>query len=177
MRTKGNDMALITSIRSRCSLCSRDKTIRAARNNPMKPKQMKFINEYLIDLNATQAAIRAGYSRKTAYSIGQENLKKPEIKQKIDSELGTLYDSQKNMLIVAAEAAIKALTDIVEHGRGSARVQAANSILDRAGHKSADKIPLNINSNIIASINTEDPRQALLDKFNRLDSQVDVSDG
>lgn len=45
----------------------------------MTPKQAAFIREYLIDLNATQAAIRAGYSEATAYSIGQENLNKPEI--------------------------------------------------------------------------------------------------
>lgn len=45
----------------------------------MTPKQKRFVAEYLIDLNATQAAIRAGYSKKTAYSIGDENLKKPEI--------------------------------------------------------------------------------------------------
>ena len=44
-------------------------------------KQKRFCDEYLIDLNATQAAIRAGYSPDTAYSIGQENLKKPEIKK------------------------------------------------------------------------------------------------
>lgn len=42
-------------------------------------KQRRFCEEYLIDLNATQAAIRAGYSEKTAYSIGDENLRKPEI--------------------------------------------------------------------------------------------------
>ena len=45
----------------------------------MTPKQRRFCDEYLIDLNATQAAIRAGYSEKTAGSIGSENLKKPEI--------------------------------------------------------------------------------------------------
>lgn len=43
------------------------------------PKQAKFVAEYLIDGNATQAAIRAGYSPKTAHVIGQENLKKPAI--------------------------------------------------------------------------------------------------
>lgn len=43
------------------------------------PKQEQFCQEYLIDLNATQAAIRAGYSKKTARSIGQENLTKPAI--------------------------------------------------------------------------------------------------
>jgi len=42
-------------------------------------KQELFIKEYLVDFNATQAAIRAGYSEKTSYSIGFENLKKPEI--------------------------------------------------------------------------------------------------
>ena len=45
----------------------------------MTKKQKRFVDEYLIDLNATQAAIRAGYSPDTAGSIGGENLKKPEI--------------------------------------------------------------------------------------------------
>lgn len=45
----------------------------------MTPKQQRFVEEYLIDLNATQAAIRAGYSADTAHSIGHENLSKPEI--------------------------------------------------------------------------------------------------
>lgn len=44
-------------------------------------KQKLFVFEYLIDRNATQAAIRAGYSKKTAYAIGIENLKKPEIQK------------------------------------------------------------------------------------------------
>ena len=46
-------------------------------------KQEMFCKEYLIDLNATQAAIRAGYSEKTAYSIGNENLNKPDITEYI----------------------------------------------------------------------------------------------
>ena len=52
--------------------------------NKVTKKQKQFCEEYLIDLNATQAAIRAGYSPETAYSIGQENLKKPEIRVHID---------------------------------------------------------------------------------------------
>ena len=47
----------------------------------MTEKQKRFCDEYLTDLNATQAAVRAGYSKKTAYSIGEENLRKPEIKE------------------------------------------------------------------------------------------------
>jgi phage terminase small subunit len=50
-------------------------------------KQKSFIAEYLKDHNATQAAIRAGYSVKTAGSIGGENLKKPEIKAIIDAKI------------------------------------------------------------------------------------------
>jgi phage terminase small subunit len=43
-------------------------------------KQQRFVEEYCVDLNATQAAIRAGYSPKTAYAIGSENLTKPEVR-------------------------------------------------------------------------------------------------
>lgn len=46
-------------------------------------KQARFVAEYLVDLNATEAAKRAGYSEKTAYAIGFENLKKPEIQETI----------------------------------------------------------------------------------------------
>lgn len=49
----------------------------------MTHKQIAFCNEYLIDLNATQAAIRAGYSQNTAAEIGHENLRKPHIEKYI----------------------------------------------------------------------------------------------
>lgn len=47
------------------------------------PKQQVFVNEYLIDLNATQAAIRAGYSAKTAYSQGERLLRNAEISKAV----------------------------------------------------------------------------------------------
>lgn len=53
----------------------------------MTKKQKRFIEEYLVDLNATQAAIRAGYSPDTAGSIGSENLKKPEIRARIEKAI------------------------------------------------------------------------------------------
>ena len=50
----------------------------------LTPKQDKFVQEYLIDLNATQAAIRAGYSEKTAYRASRnENLSKPEMSRSL----------------------------------------------------------------------------------------------
>lgn len=56
----------------------------------MTPKQAAFVSEYLIDKNATQAAIRAGYSAKTAAAIGDENLRKPEIKAAVRAGLKEL---------------------------------------------------------------------------------------
>ena len=53
-------------------------------NNKLTPKQEMFCYEYLIDLNATQAAIRAGYSEKTAYNSGYENMSKREIQKRIE---------------------------------------------------------------------------------------------
>ena len=53
----------------------------------MNCKQQLFISEYLVDFNATQAAIRAGYSAKTAYSIGNELLKKPDIQQALQQAI------------------------------------------------------------------------------------------
>ncbi len=50
-------------------------------------KQKRFVEEYLIDLNATQAAIRAGYSPNSARDIGSENLTKPHIRARIDEAL------------------------------------------------------------------------------------------
>lgn len=49
----------------------------------LTPKQMRFVDEYMVDFNATQAAIRAGYKAKTAHVIGAENLRKPKIAEEI----------------------------------------------------------------------------------------------
>lgn len=53
----------------------------------MTNKQKRFCEEYLIDLNATQAAIRAGYSPESAASIGSENMQKPDIRARIDKAM------------------------------------------------------------------------------------------
>jgi phage terminase small subunit len=53
----------------------------------LTPKQRIFVAEYMIDLNATQAAIRAGYSENTAQAIGAENLTKPLIQAALDKRM------------------------------------------------------------------------------------------
>ena len=87
-------------------------------------KQQRFIEEYLIDFNATQAAIRAGYSEKTAYSVGHENLSKPEIKSEIDR----LTAQMTEKAIVTKEMVLQGLLDEArmydEGASHSARVSA-----------------------------------------------------
>ena len=71
-------------------------------------KQEMFIREYLIDLNATQAAIRAGYSEKTARQIGTENLSKPSIQAEIDKQVKNRSES----VGLTAEEILKDIRDI-----------------------------------------------------------------
>lgn len=52
----------------------------------LNERQKKFVREYIKTNNATQSAISAGYSKKTAMAIGQENLTKPYIKEAIEKE-------------------------------------------------------------------------------------------
>lgn len=60
----------------------------------MNARQKKFCDEYLIDLNVTQAAIRAGYSPKTAYSQGQRMLKNVEVKNYINEQLERMHNEK-----------------------------------------------------------------------------------
>ena len=53
----------------------------------LTPKQARFVQEYLIDLNATQAAVRAGYSERTANRTGSENLSKPDIQAALQTAM------------------------------------------------------------------------------------------
>lgn len=57
----------------------------STKDSALSPKEARFVEEYLKDLNATQAAIRAGYSEKTAKSIGHELLTRPHVKTAIDA--------------------------------------------------------------------------------------------
>lgn len=75
----------------------------------MTPKQKRFCDEYLIDLNATQAAIRAGYSEKTARATGNENLTKPNIKAYIDQRMA----EKESELIADQDEVLKYLTSVM----------------------------------------------------------------
>lgn len=72
-------------------------------------KQQRFCDEYLIDLNATQAAIRARYSKKTAYRTGADNLKKPQIKEYIAGRMA----EKEAALIANQDEVLKYLTSVL----------------------------------------------------------------
>ena len=72
-------------------------------------KQKRFADEYIKSGNATQAAIKAGYSKKTARVIGQENLLKPAIKNYIDERMRAI----ENNRIMTAKEAVEFLTSVV----------------------------------------------------------------
>jgi len=69
----------------------------------MTPKQEMFVKEYLIDLNATKAARRAGYSKKTAEVIGHENLRKPQIQKEIQKAM----DKRSRRLEISADRVLQ----------------------------------------------------------------------
>lgn len=89
----------------------------------LTPKQERFVQEYLIDLNATQAAIRAGYSERTAGSIGDENLRKPEIAAAVQKAM----DERAKKTGITAEYVLTTIVDTIE------RCKQASPVLDRQG--------------------------------------------
>lgn len=77
--------------------------------NTLTPRQQKFCDEYLISGNATEAAIKAGYSRKTAKQTGSENLAKPDLRAYIDEQLAKIHSAK----IADAEEVMKYLTSVM----------------------------------------------------------------
>jgi phage terminase small subunit len=88
-------------------------------------KQEMFVKEYLIDLNATQAAIRSGYSPKTSGRIGDQNLKKLVIQEAIKKAM----DKRSEKTEITAEYVLEVIRDTVERCRQN------NPVLDRNGEQ------------------------------------------
>jgi phage terminase small subunit len=90
-----------TPQKTRCGLCK-------GRHPSCTGKQDRFVEEYLVDLNATQAAIRAGYSKRTAGCIGFEMLRKPQVACK----LGEAAKSRSKRTLINADEVLTALHGI-----------------------------------------------------------------
>ncbi|KAA9333390.1 terminase small subunit [Hymenobacter busanensis] len=94
-------------------------------------KQQRFVEEYCVDGNATQAAKRAGYSPSTAYSIGSENLKKPEIKAAIAERLASLALGPAEVTKMTSEIAQSRLNDymVIREVQGYEQVEQYVTVL------------------------------------------------
>lgn len=87
----------------------------------LNERQRRFVEEYLVDLNATQAALRAGYSQKTAYSQGQRLLKNAEIaaavKKRTDARIKRTDITADFVLTELMKIAAANLTDFITIGK------------------------------------------------------------
>lgn len=96
----------------------------------MNARQELFCEEYLKDMNATQAAIRAGYSEKTAYSQGQRLLKNVEIKNKLqeirekiqDENIATIKDIEEFLSLSMNGEMEEEVVSVVGEGEGYSKV-------------------------------------------------------
>lgn len=145
----------------------------------MTPKQHKFCDEYIKTGNATQSAINAGYSRKTAKQIGQQNLTKLDIKTYINWRMETIADNT----IATAEETLGILTKIVRGEHTEQVTTAEGEIIEKypdtnqvikASAEILKRYPLAKDININGNISTNNPFADLtVEELRMLASQGD----
>ena len=119
----------------------------------MTHRQELFIQEYLNSLNATQSAIRAGYSPKTAYSIGQRLLKNVEVLQAIN----TAMNERKNTLIATREQRQEFWTSVMLDTDTAMKDRLkASELLGKSEGDFTDKVQANISGMTLADLVMED---------------------
>lgn len=101
----------------------------------MTEKQRKFADEYLIDCNATRAAISAGYSEKTAYSQGQRLLKNVEVKTYVEEKMNEVSSDK----IATATEVMEYLTSVMRGKSESAVLALCGDGCQEVIYKSADE--------------------------------------
>ncbi len=117
----------------------------------LRPQMMLFVTEYLRNgNNATQAAIAAGYSEKTAASQGSRLLKSVEIQQYLNK---TEQNLNKDLRMMFAEDAVKAYNVMLEimqspNAMDKDRLVAARDLLDRAGYKPVDRVQADVQGEV-----------------------------
>jgi phage terminase small subunit len=119
----------------------------------LSTKQQLFVDEYCTDFNATQAAIRAGYSQKAARQIGADNMAKTYIKQAIDEKLK--IKSEKT--IITAELVLNGIKEIAfdKNTKSNDRLKAME-LLGKYLKLFTDKIETKIETNEPIKITFDD---------------------
>ncbi|WP_396425881.1 terminase small subunit [Lactococcus cremoris] len=141
--------------------------------NQDKIYKQKFCDEYIKTGNATQSAINAGYSKKTAKSIGAENLTKPDLKKYIDSKLKDI----SNNAIATAEETLGILTKIVRGEHTEQVITAEGDVIDkhpdtnqviRASSEILKRYPLVQDININGNLSVSNPFENLTEEEFRI---------
>ena len=98
-------------------------------------KQQKFCDEYIRSGNATEAALKAGYRSRTAYSIGNENLKKPELKKYIEEKIKEIESAK----LATAQETLEYLTSVMR-GEQTETVVTAKGLYKNVEVSAKDRI-------------------------------------
>ena len=148
----------------------------------MTKNQKRFVDEYLIDLNATQAAIRAGYSPETAGSIGSENLKKPEIRACIEKAMAERSKrtgiNQDRIIMELAKIGLLNPKDLVDFDEATVKEGASAEDLAAIASVRVKRFPTKDGEGIEREIKMHDKTKALelLGKhFGMFKDKVEVS--
>lgn len=144
----------------------------------MTEKQKRFCDEYVISLNATQAAIKAGYSEKNARNIASENLAKPNIQEYIKNRMAEKEDE----LIASQDEVLETLTRILRREEKETVVvtcKERKSYYDNKGKKVTEEKESPVLVEIPTKISDVNKAAELLGKryalyTDKLDQQADV---
>lgn len=122
----------------------------------LTPKQQRFVEEYLIDLNATQAAIRAGYSERTAEQQGYQLLQKTSVLKAIEEAKNQVSKRTELTVDMVVNGLLKEAQDYAEGSTQSARVSAwahlgkhLGMFKDKIEHSGDPNNPINMSLKVV----------------------------
>ena len=122
----------------------------------LTPKQQRFVEEYLIDLNATQAAIRAGYSEKTAQEQSSRLLSNVMVQEAVQKAKNKLSERTELTVDMVVQGLLKEAQDYAEGSTQSARVSAwahlgkhLGMFKDKIEHSGDPNNPINMSLKVV----------------------------
>ncbi|MFR4584788.1 terminase small subunit [Clostridium cadaveris] len=128
-------------------------------------KQQRFVEEYLIDLNATQAAIRAGYKPSSARQVGTENMSKPSIRACIDQAIAERSKrtgiNQDRVIRELARLAFVNASDVIDMDEASIKCNASEDDTAAIASVKVKTIPTKEGDGVEREIRLNDKLKAL----------------
>jgi len=129
------------------------------------------VEQYLLSGNATQSAIEAGYSKKTAYSIGEENLRKPVIQQAIAEKQAKLSEKTENTLVERVRTSQRLLDESYKAGDLRTALAANDQLIKLGGFYAPEK-----RENLNVTMTADEAREYLLERASRKPPEIEKID-